>query len=221
MKTLNYTQGDPGLAARHQVGWPPIAAILGLAITPVVLVAVVSAWQDIPVQQLTADPVSLLKKPFYFGFLSQLGIFVWASMASISLLTASALRIQARKNHVYQFFLWTGIIVLFLGLDDVFMLHEEVFTRYLGLLEGVIYTLYAGSVSWYLWRFKGLIRRTNYTLLVIALASFALSIALDVIRPAFINPYLFEDGFKFVGLTTWLAYVWQTALSVLKSGDQL
>jgi hypothetical protein len=215
----NPTQNTSYSAATERVKLTQVAVVLTIAIVPTVLIAIVSTWTDIPTQHLMTDPLAILVEPFYLGLLSQLGIFIWASTGAISVFKASLLRGKPQERGFYQFFLATGIMAFFLGLDDIFMFHEDVFENYLGIPEEVTYALYAGFVSWYLWRFKGLIRRTDYTFLAIAFFSFVMSVVLDKIHPPFLDPYLSEDGFKFVGLVTWLAYVSQTAFSVFQRGQ--
>lgn len=138
-------------------------------------------------------------------------------MATICFLTATVLKIQPAFRYSYKFFVWSGCLTLCLGLDDVFLLHEEFFPFYLGISEKLIYALYAGFVTVYLWQFKRLIRRTDYTFLAIAFICFALSIGLDILELPYMNPYFFEDGFKFLGLMAWLVYFWQTATTLLRS----
>ncbi len=94
-------------------------------------------------------------------------------------------------------------------------MHEEFFPTYLGIPEKLIYASYSAFVPVYFWQFKGVIRRSNYRLLIIAFACFFLSIGLDILEPPGIDPYFFEDGFKFLGLVAWLAYFWQTAVGLL------
>ena len=212
-KITSYSQRRTGMAT--------IIVILSLAIFPLGLIVALNYWKNISAQSLTTDVNAFLGQPFYLGFLSQLGIFIWASMATICLLTAIVLKAQPCSQRSCQFFAWSGLMVLYLGLDDAFLLHEEFFPVYLGIPEKVIYAFYAVFLSYYLWRFKGFIRRSDCTFLWIAFVCFALSVSLDVLAPPYINPYFFEDGFKFIGLVAWLTYFGQAAISMLRRYSDL
>ena len=204
MKTLNSIQHHFRFATSTRIVLPQVVAVLGLAVIPIALVAIVSLWKDIPVRYLLKDPVAILEKPFYFGFLSQLGIFIWAAMIAICFLTARVLLLNASHYSLRRFFTYSGLFVLMLGLDDVFLLHEEVFSRLLGIPEVLVYASYASLAIAYLWTFRKIILRSGYTLLAVAWVGFGLSIGLDVLNPPYINPYFFEDSFKFIGLVAWL-----------------
>lgn len=190
--------------------------VLIIAILPLGLIVIFNRLKGVPIQHFTADPVAVMGQPFYLGFLSQLGIFIWSAMTAVCWLTAKILPHRPRLYSVRKFFWGSGLLSLVLGFDDVFLLHEEVFPRYFGIPEVLIYALYAGLTLTYLWYFRKIIRRTDYTLLVVAFIGFSLSIILDVLEPPYINPYFFEDGFKFIGLVAWLAYFWQAATSFLQ-----
>lgn len=217
MKTLNHIQNNPNSASGTRVGLAKVAVVLGLAIAPIALVAMVSAWKNIPLRNLTADPVAILNARFYFGFLSQLGIFMWAAMIAICFLMARVLPLHAKNYPIRRFFLWSGLFILLLSLDDVFLLHESVFPAYLGMPEVVTYTLYAGLAAAYLWHFRKVILRSDYTFLALCLTSFGLSLGLDILPSPYIVAHLFEEGLKFIGLVAWLAYFWQFSVSCLRS----
>lgn len=204
MKTLNSIQHHFRFATSTRIVLPQVVAVLGLAVIPIALVAMVSLWYNIPLRNFVSDPVAILKKPFYFGLLSQLGIFIWAAMVAVCFLTANVLTLHAKKHPIRRFFLWSGLFVLLLGLDDAFLFHDQVLPKYLGIPEIFAYTLYAGLAVAYLWAFRKIILRSDYTFLALALVSFALSVGLDVFIHSYIAAYLFEEGFKFIGLVAWL-----------------
>ncbi|QQE64717.1 hypothetical protein GFS31_13980 [Leptolyngbya sp. BL0902] len=209
-------QGKYSVYPQGVIHSPYYVIALTISIIPLGLIVIFNRLKDIPVQHFMADPVAVMGQPFYLGFLSQLGIFIWSAMASVCLLTAQTLPRRPGLYPIRQFFLGSGILSLVLGFDDVFLLHEEVFPAYLGIPEMMVYALYAGLTLAYLWQFRKIIRRTDYTLLVVAFVGFALSIGLDILEPPYINPYFFEDGFKFIGLVAWSVYFWQAATSFLR-----
>lgn len=203
-------QLSPKLEFLRRIHHRQILGILGVSAIPIGIIVLLNRWRGIPVNQLTADPTALINGPFYLGFLSQMGIFVWAAVATIGLFTAYVLRLAGGDRAQSRFFLASGLLSLWLGLDDVFLFHEEAFPAYLGMPEKLIYGIYGGLVLLYCIRFRRFILRSDYTALGVAFVAFSTSIALDIIKPPYLNPYFFEDSSKFVGLVAWLAYFVKT-----------
>jgi hypothetical protein len=164
----------------------------------------------IPFGRLTRDPVAVLRGPVHIGYLSQAGIFFWAAAAAACFFAARLLREGAPPSEMRRFLRVAGSLTLMLGLDDMFLLHERVFPA-LGVPEPVVYAAYIAFVLYFLVRFRALILQTEYVLLGMALTFFAVSVGLDVLDPAGIDPYLWEDGAKLVGIVSWTTYFWRTA----------
>jgi hypothetical protein len=171
-------------------------------------------WKGIPIGHLTRDPHIIVSAPLYTGFLSQVGIFFWSASAAICIFTAKLLSKKSENLKIKRFLIVSGMLTLVLGLDDAFLLHEGI-SPYLGISEKAIFASYGGFVLFYLVRFYSIILKTEYVLLGLALFFFGLSIALDVIDPQGIDPFLFEDGAKLVGIVSWLAYFFRTSTSVV------
>ena len=92
--------------------------------------------------------------------------------------------------------------------DDVFMFHEIVFPRYLGVPEKVVYAANAVVVLWFLMAFRSTILQTDFLLLALAFAGLGFSAGADFIETIFPYPgfYLLEDGAKLFGIVSWAAY---------------
>ncbi len=165
-------------------------------------------WAQIPVRYLTSDVSVLASAPPYIGFLSQFGILLWAASVSVCMFGAM-LFYQKAESSTYFYFLSTGgIFTAVLAFDDLFLLHEKVFP-YIGIPELLIYSVYAGVLVFFLWRFRVLIlNETRYILLGVALVFFALSVSIDIVIQ---QEYIFEDGSKFAGIFTWLVYFCYTS----------
>src|SRR5690606_20232535 len=71
------------------------------------------------IKDLTKDPVSLTNLPFYSGYFSQLGNMFWFISAGISFFTFYIVEGKYRK-----FLLSSFLFSLFLGVDDLFMVHD-------------------------------------------------------------------------------------------------
>ena len=88
--------------------------------------------------------------------------------------------------------------------DDVFQLHDHVFRRTVVVDERVVYATYAGAIAVFLLAFLPRVLRSDYVLLALAFAAFAVSFAADTDR--FHWDILVEDGAKLVGIAAWGAY---------------
>lgn len=185
------------------------AAALALAAAMIGLVLYIHASADVSMGTLTRDPLS--GKPAYLGLLSQVGILAWAAGAAVSLAAASALRGTPRG----RFLLGAGALSVVLCIDDAFLLHDEVLPL-IGVPEGFIYVAYIGLIVVFLVTFRRHILQTQYAVLMLALAFLALSMVCDAWGLPWLDPYLLEDGAKFVGITLWTAYLCTDAESALR-----
>lgn len=169
------------------------------------MIFMLKAWKGMPTEQLTRDPNALFDAPLYVGFLSQAGIFFWAGAITMCFYTAWLVPAQGMKKEVRYFLVSSGLLTLMLGLDDVFLLHEQFFP-FIGIPEKAVYAAYGGTTLFVLIRFHRLILETQFPLLAAALSLFAISMSLDWLQLEGIDIFLFEDGAKLVGIMCWLAY---------------
>ncbi|MBE9009093.1 hypothetical protein IQ250_02605 [Pseudanabaenaceae cyanobacterium LEGE 13415] len=163
---------------------------------------------NIPIEQLTKDPVSVGRLPVHTGFLSQVGLFFWAASASLCFFNVSLLWDQPHLHRLKRFLLNSGLLTLLLGLDDAFLWHEAVLPAW-GISEKLVLLGYLGFVAFYLFRSFPTIRQTDYVLLSVALFCFGVSIAVDGAYRLIGNQYLLEDGAKLVGIVSWFMYFFQ------------
>ena len=117
--------------------------------------------------------------------------------------------------------LFSGIMTMILVLDDLFLLHEEIFPEHLGIPQKFVLLGYMGLTLVGIVVFRKSILGTEYLLLLIALGFFGLSVFVDVFDheiDALIGHwrYLFEDGFKFLGIVSWLGYYWRTCFTATR-----
>ncbi|MBD2039822.1 hypothetical protein [Microcoleus sp. FACHB-672] len=185
------------------------------AYLPIISILAIVAWQaEIPLGNLTRDPLVTVEQPFYIGFFSNIGILFWCAAAAICLFSFALLQNHYRSRRMHSFILYSGILTSVLLLDDLFMIHEEVAPKYLFVPEKFVYLIYALMLLVYLVKFRKTILKTDFSLLVLALAWFALSIVFDKgIIP--LSPSLLERGFDFyledaaklLGIVSWFAYL--------------
>lgn len=191
---------------------PVITTILGISTVLLGAVLFLHAHYDIPVGDLTRDPTAVARVPFYTGFLSQLGIFLWAGAAFVCFIPVAVLS----HHPLRQFLLVSGLVTLMLGVDDVFLLHESALPM-AGIPEKVVLAFYVCLMTVYVAWFYRIILDTTYVLLAIALACFGLSILIDLLNPrSGYLEFLLEDGAKLVGIASWLAYYLHVAISALR-----
>ncbi len=189
------------------------------------LVVLASLKTGIPILNFTKDTISMTDMPPFFGVVSNIGILLWCASASICFLMSAIIRKYNQHISVYKrrelsiFFLCSGVITSILLLDDLFLLHEVIFPDYLNIPEKITYISYIIMIFLYLFRFRKTIIRiiTEGILLCFAFLFFGLSIGMDMLPITMdINvEYLFEDGFKLLGIVSWLGYFFRVSLKVL------
>ena len=188
-----------------------------------VILAIIRLQTRIPVRHLTKDTLVIVGEPFYFGLISNLGILLWCSCAAICILVAIAIP-QSRENRkICSFLLFSGILTSVLLIDDLFLLHEEVFPRYLRIPENIVFLTYAIIIFLYLLKFMRVILKTEFFFLLLAFIFLGSSMFFDKNIISLPQSWLeneglllLEDGAKFLGILSWLTYFSQLCLSQLK-----
>lgn len=178
----------------------------------VLLVLILFVWQQpfVPVEYITRDPAAIATHPVYYGALSNLGILLWAASATACLLGGLVVQTLSNRWETVGFFAGFGALSTILCLDDLFMLHEEIFPNKLGIPEEALFVLYAVLLLYLLLRFRKILLKTQPALLGLSLLLFALSICSDLL-PVLANLpdnniYALEDGSKFIAIFAWLSY---------------
>jgi len=207
-----------GLTARFLVAlYLPPLFVFGVAM-------VAAAWANVPIKDFTRDPVQIVGVPFYIGSLSNLGMFVWAAAATAALLAAGVLPRTAATAERRSFFLWSGLLTLMLGGDDVLMFHDTIAPNYLHVRDQIVLFGYVCIGVAYVYRFRREIFRADIALLVLAAAFVCTSLLLDqwhmfyVLFGRMVVPesHLVEDGAKLLAQATWLGYLARRASDALR-----
>jgi hypothetical protein len=222
--------------------WRRSRSVLTATVVPAVAlvagIAIAGAALDIPVRQALADPLAMAGAPPLLGFLSNLGILIWAGSAGACLVAVLVLRHGTTSGDAeyLRFFVVAGALTTVLVLDDTYQLHEELIPSLLGGGQTFVILGYVVVVATFLWRFRRLILSTEWLILAAAGVTFAASIAIDLLPSAlgrlpgglaidigspsyeYVSS-LIEDGMKFVGITLWFVYfVRETVAAVLAIG---
>lgn len=195
--------------------WLVSCAVLAAAIVAKVRLGV-------PWYVLMGDPASVTGKPFYLGFVSNVGIVAWSAIATVFLFRHHQERAARGPADWRRFLLWSGLFAALLGFDDLFLLHEQVLPDYLSIAQPFVVGAYAIACLAYLLGFAGQIARTAYPVLVVALALLAASVALDQLHDRW-ELYLpgsgfLEDALKLLGIGTWLSYALHTCANAPSPG---
>jgi hypothetical protein len=187
----------------------PVLAILSV-------ISGFSLMTEYYISDFTRDPAAVTQSSPFVGVLSNIGILAWCAAAAICFFSVAFLRYHMAKNGTMAFLLALGTITTILLVDDLFLFHEKVAPIYLHLSETRLFMLYGVMLLAFLSGFYGKIRQTDFLLLFGAFGFFAMSLLVDVL-PENILPghHLFEDGFKFFGIVTWLGYCWRTCYQVI------
>jgi hypothetical protein len=168
-------------------------------------------YRNIPYGDLTRDPNAIHNSPKYIGLLSQTGMIFWFSTAGI-LFFAGFLMFRYFKNPNQGAFLGNAfLLTVFLGIDDMFMLHDELAHR--GIREEYFYMFYGIWLLITLIKFKNIIKHTLFPLIFIYGLLFGMSMFIDKkIKDA----YLPEDLLKFAGIINWSFYWVSTCYYLLQ-----
>ncbi|MBW4646008.1 MAG: hypothetical protein KME23_23955 [Goleter apudmare HA4340-LM2] len=186
-----------------------------------ILIQVVCKIKGIPFAQLVIDANAAAQLPAYTGMISMLGIFFWCTSAAISIFISYVMKkirgLESRKWS--RFLLFSGCITLMLVFDDLFQIHEYYYYPFIDLnavenpvfvrnfWESVFFSIYIVLILIYLFKFKSLFKKTNYSILFLSLLFFAISIIVDVGTPdeMFLHNTI-EEGSKFLGIVVWFSY---------------
>jgi hypothetical protein len=177
--------------------------------------------KGVPFSSLVVDPNAFKNVPPYIGMISMLGILLWCASSAISLFVACILpkNNQLKAQKWAQFLLFSGCLTMLLVLDDLFQIHEYYYRIFIDLalvenpkiianiFEGLFFIVYAILILVFLYRFKLLLKKTNYKIFLLSLLFFAISIVVDLLIPDSMPlSYFLEEGSKFVGIVIWFGY---------------
>lgn len=166
---------------------------------------VVNRLTGIMTSHVTRDPVQVLEGPFYVGMYSQFGILMWCGSASICLFTAQLLR-HNKRGEAASYFASAGVLTGIILLDDLLMLHEEVYPL-LGVPEPVVALSYGALAATFVARWRKRVLASSYLLLALAIVFLGASALLDSITQVeYPGYFIIEDGSKLFGIACWSTF---------------
>lgn len=159
---------------------------------------------DIDTEELTRDVNALAGLPPYAGMVSNLGVLFWCASATLCLFTGL---IGKRKGlSIESFLFYSGILSAVLMLDDLFLLHEEIFPENLHIPEKLVFAIYGILAFTIFFLHRKIVFSTNYLILLTCTMFLGLSVFVDVFFNNFRGEDLVEDGAKIIGIMTWFGY---------------
>jgi len=192
----------------------------------VALFSVAIFTDKVNIYQLVGDITSVAGVPFWVGALSQVGMVFWAAGLTVCCLTLLFLsRYSALTPATRRFLQLAAAFNLALMLDDMFLFHEEIAPDYLGIDEKIVMVSYLLlGLSFVVFNFKEILAG-EYAILGLALGLFAVSIFFDAIPDPWYKSvivldkleHMIEDGAKFAGIVTWLAFFTRYAFGKLSA----
>jgi hypothetical protein len=129
----------------------------------------------------------------------------------------SAWLLREQKSASFAWLLASGLITLLLALDDMFMLHEDVFPNVFGIHEKVVYLIYILAGGIYMLYFLPEFLKRKYLLFAAAVVLLGISVISDSIGRWFTVPTAVEDSFKYAAIVLWLVFFMKTARDELAS----
>lgn len=131
--------------------------------------------------------------------------------------------VKIKPRELSSFYFTSGAITFLLLIDDLFLIHEVVFPKYLKIPEEVAFSVYTILIFLYLLKFKQTIQNTEFLPLILAFAFFGFSVIADSslisIPQSWLEnqgQYLLEDGAKLTGIISWYIYFFRACMTEIK-----
>lgn len=207
------------LAFQNSLRLNGLAPALIAATALLALIVGFSVYADVSPSVLTRDPMAVSGGKPYWGALSNIGVVLWVSAASIAIFAGLILN-AGQDNAVVSLFFWQiGVFTALLGMDDLFMFHENIFPDLLGIPEKVVMLLYLSLGIYIMVRHRRFVMSNWHVSLGYAVIFFALSIGVDAFGERLPFRYLAEDGPKFLGIVCWVFFILHVAYNTILQRD--
>jgi len=180
-------------------------------IPPLLLLTLVWLQPWASIFDLFRDPLAAAMQSddccrLYFGFVSNIGVVIWCICGGCCLFAAlHKFHLEGWSENT-KFLVAAGGFTTFLGVDDLFLLHDHILPA-LHIGQLITSMLYAAIGISYLARFHKLIISHDLLLFLLAGGLLAMSVSVDQFfhseRPFRI---FLEDGAKLLGICAWAAF---------------
>lgn len=189
------------------------------------LVFGISTWFSLPVENLLEDAASLYGFSQFSGFTTVISALILPCGIGAVLLLLLLNGGWVNKKREVISLIFMALISLFLFLDDLFLLHERVFTGMFQVGERTIFLAYLVCFSIFLFIFRQEVLTGPTLFLGIALLMFGFSISLDVLSDKVpLNDVvmesitILEEYAKLGGYLFWTALILVKARTIAQAG---
>lgn len=172
-----------------------------------VSIVVASRVMGVPLSDFFRDPLAITGGHPLLGVASNVGILLWSSVVTVCVVGAALSRDRDRAE--YRFFLSAGVLTSVLLFDDLFMVHEQLASMYLGISEFAVFAAEAIGVAAFLIVFRRRIIKRHLPLLAASIACFAVSLGADPFTQFSGWRWIAEDGSKLLGIAFWAGFFWK------------
>lgn len=182
-----------------------------VAVPPIVIVAAVILQPFVDPRLLVLDPmvaaeVSGVCCQTYYGIVSTLGVFAWIATAVICAFAFWILRRMNAPGRSQIFALVAALFTAWLGFDDAFLLHENLFPK-LGVSQTLILCSYVGLATIYGFALLAGTMRPDLVLFALSAIGLGGSLVIDLVLHSTDSMIVaMEDGLKFVGICCWFGF---------------
>lgn len=190
------------------------------AIAVLAMVAAASVLTGVSITNFTQDVTAIAGIHPLSGFLSNFGILLWCSTASVLAFVAATTRTRVATKD-FLFLLASALVSAYLLFDDLFLFHEHLASQYFGISEKYIIAVLGMLGAAYLIVFNKIIFRTRFSFLISAVVFLTLSIVVDQVTFPWVWrlgnwwEFFVEDGLKWLGIACWFSYYVITAQQFL------
>ena len=180
-----------------------VIAVNVVAIVVVLGLVMIAVRMDIGFTTFTDDPAEGERR-WYAGVLSDIGVAGWFVAAVGAIVAASFHRSDGRA---LSFFSAMAIVSIWLGLDDLFLLHEDVLPRRVGVPEAVSLLIYPVVVAGIVLAFLGVVRRHDGWILIVASFFLVGSLVTNTVGVGLLASSSAEAAAKFLGIVNWSMFL--------------
>lgn len=168
--------------------------------------------------EILRDTAQLTNHSSFLGFLSNIGVWLWVSALAICGFGVIYSKLTL-KDYLFQLLILLGFLTAFLLVDDFFMIHDRYIDQRLCHLFYSIFLLVI-----LLKYFRGIVEIDGFAFLLSG-AFLSLSVLIDLTEDILPLQYqysqIFEEGFKFLGITGWLYFCSRLSSHCLLNGLKL
>jgi hypothetical protein len=167
---------------------------------------------------ISQDPANYYQVQPYLGILSSIGIMLWGVSFMALVMTWYLGRVMKKEIIEIKLCLYFGLLSLLLYMDDFFMIHDWLITRFLHLPGTTIMAFYAISVAVLVLKNFRILRGNGLLYIAVSYLGLGASGLIDMVhdKVEFNNAFFYEDGAKLIGICFWTLFALTFAIKQIK-----